>query len=53
MADFNAQIVLGADAKKAYREITKVERSVDKLDKKASNIDVKLKVDDSGIRRVD
>ena len=53
MADFNAQIQLGADAKQAYREITKVERKLDQLDRSAGDIDVKFDIDRQAIRRAE
>ena len=51
MAAFNADVLLDLQTTKAEREVKKFERSIDRLERKASDIDVKFDVDDRELRR--
>ena len=53
MADFAAQIQLSANALKAYQEIGKLEKRINRLDKKASDIDLKVDVDRNPLRQIE
>ena len=51
MAQFNADVLLDLQTTKAERQIKKFTRQVDRLDRKASDIDVKFDISDREIRR--
>ena len=51
MAGFNADILLNVSSTKAEKAIQQVEKSLAKVERRASDIDVKFDVDDAHIRR--
>ena len=53
MAAFDADILLDVLTGPAERQVRKLETRIDRLDRKASDIDIKFDVDDREIRRAD
>ena len=53
MAGFNADILLDLITGPAERQVKKLGRAVDQLERKASDIDVRFDIDDRQIRRAD
>ena len=53
MAQFTADVLLDVVSQRAERALKRVERSVDRIDKKAGDIDVQFDIDTAAIRRAE